>query len=52
MKWWVSSETQVTYAKELETILGAAARYTTANIVALKKLSWPVKDLKVISTMK
>lgn len=51
MKWWVSSETQVNYAKELETILGAAARYTTANVVALKQLSWPVKDLKVISTM-
>lgn len=49
LKWWVSSETQVAYARELETVMGAAARYPTANIEALNQLSWPTKDLKVIS---
>ncbi|HIZ55785.1 MAG TPA: extracellular solute-binding protein [Firmicutes bacterium] len=41
MKWWMSTETQVEYARELEAILGAAARYNTANIEAVSYLAWP-----------
>ena len=50
LKWWTSDKTQIYYARELETIIGQAARYTTANISALSKLSWPTKDLDVISS--
>lgn len=35
LKWWVSEDTQVEYAKSLEAILGSAARYPVANIYAL-----------------
>lgn len=51
LKWWTSAQTQIDYAKEMETIMGAAARYTTANVEALKRLSWPSKDLSVILKM-
>lgn len=50
LKWWTSDLTQINYARELETIIGQAARYTTANINALEKLSWPTSDLDVISS--
>ena len=48
MKWWTSKETQVRFGREMEGILGAAARYPTANIEALQQLPWPVEDLNVL----
>jgi ABC-type glycerol-3-phosphate transport system substrate-binding protein len=48
MKWWTEEDTQVRFGREMEGILGAAARYPTANINALEKLPWPVKDLNVL----
>lgn len=44
MKWWTKEETQVTFGREMEGLMGAAARYPTANIAALDKLPWPVED--------
>lgn len=48
LKWWTSAETQMTYAQELETLLGAAARYPTANLEAFNMLSWSNSDLEQI----
>jgi ABC-type glycerol-3-phosphate transport system substrate-binding protein len=42
LKWWTSTEIQVQYGREMEGILGAAARYPTANIEALGQLPWKV----------
>lgn len=44
MKWWTSRETQVRFGREMEGLMGAAARYPTANIEALKELPWPTLD--------
>lgn len=44
MKWWTREDTQVTFGREMEGLMGAAARYPTANIAALDKLPWPVED--------
>ncbi|MDI3509215.1 MAG: hypothetical protein PWP55_1407 [Clostridiales bacterium] len=46
LKWWTSTETQERFGREMESLLGAAGRYPTANIEALEKLPWPVKDYK------
>jgi len=48
MKWWVSTESQVRYGREMEAILGASARYQTANINALKQLSWNSQQIKIL----
>lgn len=48
MKWWVSTETQVRFGREQEALLGASGRYTTANVEALKQLSWSSKQLSVL----
>lgn len=50
MKWWTHEDTQVRFGREMEGILGAAARYPTANIRALEKLPWPAQDLIVLKT--
>jgi len=44
MKWLTEKDTQVRYGRELEGILGAGARYPTANMAALQELPWPTKD--------
>ncbi|MCA0756601.1 extracellular solute-binding protein [Paenibacillus sp. N4] len=44
MKWWVSKDSQVRFGREMEGLMGAAARYPTANIEALKELPWPARD--------
>ena len=48
MKWWVSTDAQVRFGREMESILGASARYQTANGEALKQLAWSNKQLKVL----
>jgi len=44
LKWWTSAETQVRFGREMEGILGAAARYPTANKEALAQLPWTVSE--------
>lgn len=44
LKWWTSTETQVRFGREMEGILGAAARYPTANIDAVSQLPWTVSE--------
>ncbi|MDQ8737067.1 extracellular solute-binding protein [Paenibacillus sp. LHD-38] len=44
MKWWTSETTQTVFGREMEGLMGAAARYPTANIKALDSLPWPVDD--------
>ncbi len=48
MKWWVSSDAQVRFGREMESVLGASARYQTANKQALRQLAWSSAQLKVL----
>ncbi len=40
LKWWMSTDTQYRYALDIESILGVAGRYTSANVNATLKLDW------------
>lgn len=48
VRWWTSAESQTRYGKELEAILGVAARATPANEVALSNLGWNSEELAVL----
>lgn len=48
LKWWTSAPTQTNYARELEAILGPAARHTTANVEAFQNLPWSVEERAVL----
>ena len=48
MKWWVSADARVRFGREMESILGASARYQTANRDALRQLAWSNKQLAVL----
>ena len=48
MKWWVSTDMQVRFGREIESVLGSSARYATANVGALEQLAWSSAQLKVL----
>lgn len=48
MKWWVSADSQVRFGREIESVLGASARYATANINAFKQLAWSAEQIQVL----
>jgi ABC-type glycerol-3-phosphate transport system substrate-binding protein len=48
LKWWVSADTQLRFGRELESIMGAAARYPTANNEAFRRLSWGSQQMAVL----
>lgn len=47
-KWWSSYSAQVSFGREMEGILGSAARHATANVKALNALAWPKDDLEIL----
>ncbi|MDD2361519.1 MAG: extracellular solute-binding protein [Oscillospiraceae bacterium] len=40
LKWWTDTPAQTAYSRELESIMGVAARYPTANKEAFSRISW------------
>ncbi|HBQ64655.1 MAG TPA: ABC transporter substrate-binding protein, partial [Clostridiales bacterium] len=52
MKWWTSTQTQVSYGLEMESLQGASARWPTANIEAMWQLPWPTSFAKVIEAQR
>lgn len=48
MKWWVSSDIQERYGRDLEIALGVAGRYFTANLEALEHSNWTSSELSLI----
>lgn len=49
IKWFTSTETQVEYGNDIESILGTMGRFDTANVEALSKLSWTSKEVGLLT---
>lgn len=50
IKWWTSAEAQYEYGTQLETLMGAAVRYDTANLEALAMLPWSAEEYEQLHT--
>lgn len=48
LKWWTSAETQTQYGREMESLMGSAARVPTANYEAFLSMPWPVDDFEAL----
>ena len=48
VKWWTSAETQTMYGREMESLMGSAARVPTANYEAFTNMAWPVSDFEAL----
>lgn len=45
IKWWMSADTQLSYANTVEAVMGTSARYSTANPKVMKQLPWSNAEL-------
>ena len=48
MKWWTNADTQSRFSTEMEIVMENAAKQPTANMEALRMMSWTAKDLNSI----
>jgi ABC-type glycerol-3-phosphate transport system substrate-binding protein len=48
MKWWTSAETQTRFGREMESLMGSAARHPTANLEAFAMMPWPAHDYRMM----
>ncbi|MCL1845938.1 MAG: extracellular solute-binding protein [Defluviitaleaceae bacterium] len=49
LTWWTSAETQLRFGREMESVMGEAARYPTANTEAFQSLPWSSSQLAVLN---
>lgn len=48
MKWWTSAEIQTQFGREMESLMGSAARHPTANLESFAMMPWPVQDYRMM----
>lgn len=46
--WWTGKIAQTRYSREMESLMGPAARQTTANIEAFEQLPWSSSEIKML----
>jgi ABC-type glycerol-3-phosphate transport system substrate-binding protein len=49
LDWWTDADTQYRFGRELESLLGGAGRYATANVEAFRRLPWSAAQMEVLS---
>jgi ABC-type glycerol-3-phosphate transport system substrate-binding protein len=52
LEWWSSFETQLRFGREMESIMGEAARFPTANVEAFQSLPWSSTQLQVLNNQR
>ena len=48
IRWWIDSETQTEFGRQVESVLGKSARYNTANSVTFEQLNWTGRELEAL----
>lgn len=48
LKWWTRADTQVRFGREMEALIGSAARWATANVEAMQQLPWKVEERETL----
>lgn len=48
LKWWMSTETQTQFGRDIEVLNGISFRWNTANVEAFVQLPWKREDLQAI----
>lgn len=48
IKWFTSTEAQVSYGNDIEALMGTMGRFDTANLEALDRLSWSQSELELL----
>lgn len=49
INWWTGDEAQTEFGREIESVLGSAGRYNSANRTAVMNMNWTKSELDAIS---
>lgn len=49
LKWWTSADVQTLFDREMESLMGSAARVATANQEAFENMPWPVDTYEALA---
>ncbi len=49
VSWWTSAKAQTAFGQQSEVLLGASARYNTANRMAFEQLNWTSEERETLS---
>ena len=49
LKWWTRADVQTQYARDIESLLGASARYTSANLEAFTDSLWDKESKEILA---
>lgn len=49
LKWWSSDAVQAAYSRQLESVMGIAGRYASANVNAFSQQAWATNDLQKLA---
>lgn len=49
LRWWLSAETQETFARDIEADLGILGRYTSVNVEAFEVSNWSIRDQETLN---
>jgi ABC-type glycerol-3-phosphate transport system substrate-binding protein len=50
LKWWTSSDIQLKYATQVETLMGTSARITMANVDTFKRMAWSKSEQELLNS--
>lgn len=50
LKWWTSADIQLKYANQMETLMGAAARVSTANVKTFERMGWSKTEQELLKS--
>lgn len=50
MQWWTSDDIQTDFGREIESVLGSAGRYNSANVNAILNMNWSAAEEKAIKS--
>ncbi len=48
LKWWMSTDTQLDFCQTVESVMGTAARVTSANVEVIEQLPWSNAELRAL----
>ncbi len=48
VRWWIDSQTQTEFGRQVESVLGKSARYNTANSETFTQLNWTGAELEIL----
>ncbi len=52
LRWWTGAEAQARFGREMESLMGPAARHPTANLAAFEQMPWSAEEARRLTAQR